>query len=184
MLSNKTVIYNAEVYPYDKVVKLLREDGMNLKNVDTQDSYLCKIAVKQTGHALQYARRQTLKLCETAYNKNPMCEKYIEPRFREKVLFGSLPIYHLLLMAGELKREKKHKDMIECCKYIINNQRHQISKKMYIKILYWIQTSYKAINDEENYFKYLKMAVDEGCDLFSLTILASHYVDKDKKIGN
>lgn len=74
-----------------EILEILERDGMWLKNVDEQDSALCKAAVQQNGMALQFVKRQTVEICIDAFNNNPKAIEFIKiPSMRGQLLASSI----------------------------------------------------------------------------------------------
>ncbi|MGL5314588.1 MAG: DUF4116 domain-containing protein, partial [Peptostreptococcaceae bacterium] len=58
-------------------LRLVRKDGMLLKDIQNQTKEICLEAVKQNGLALQYAKYQNELICLAAINENISAYKYI-----------------------------------------------------------------------------------------------------------
>ena len=75
--SKKLLTDNLNSYSYGSSLKLVKQDGMLLKNIENQTRELCLEAVKQNGLAIQFAQHQNEMIYLSAVSQNGLSLKYI-----------------------------------------------------------------------------------------------------------
>ena len=67
----------------ENMIKIMREDGINLEYVKYQTSKICLEAVKQNSWALQFVKNQTEQICLEAVKRNGNALQFVENQTEE-----------------------------------------------------------------------------------------------------
>jgi hypothetical protein len=68
---------STEKQSYELCLKVIKKNGMALKNVKIQTEQICLEAVRQNGYALQYVRNQTEQICLDAVRQTSFALYYV-----------------------------------------------------------------------------------------------------------
>ena len=82
----------------EELLKMVKEDGLNLCYVMNQDKEICLTAVKQNGCALKYVENQDVEICLEAVKKNIKAIEYI----KDKRILNEILIYLSFLKENNL----------------------------------------------------------------------------------
>ena len=79
-------IYNfTEENRYEKIVNLIKQNGyfLGCLKKEEQTEEICKLAVQQNGHALEFVKNQTEELCKFAIQQNGLAIKNVKEQTEE-----------------------------------------------------------------------------------------------------
>lgn len=80
-IPGKRMIQAPGPWEHDRLLVILKEDGLRLKDCDKQSLKMCKVAVKQNGLALEYVRvPQTREMCVKAIKQNPDAYEFVKEK--------------------------------------------------------------------------------------------------------